>query len=445
MLRPLLTILLCLAAPSLHAATYNLTILPRQQDACGKALYRLWIPDDAATIRGIIVRQHGCGEGARQLGLEHADDPQWQALAKKWDCALLGSQLWAPEEDCSTWTIPQDGSAHAFHSALKQFARLSARPEIEFVPWCLWGHSGGAMWVCNMTYRYPDRVVAAFPRSGGLAPTGREFSRSQPAQFDDSPKAFDVPILFCFGEREDVAETRFFAGVDAARKLFEHGRRHNALWSLAVHPGSEHENGNSRLLAIRFFDACLAQRLPPATPGATKPIAPLPVSRERSWLADVSRHKLARESEFAGDASGLAWLPDTPTAVAWKEFCERGAIADKTPPPAPAIVRTKSTEAGVTIEWEADADIESGIAAFRVFRDGVQIAEIRGVEDRRWNPHAHYHAWNYSDQPLHGTEFPAKTHLDNSPSARPDARYTVTTINQSGLESEPAGVGKVAR
>jgi hypothetical protein len=52
--------------------------------------------------------------------------------------------------------------------------------------------------------------------------------------------------------------------------------------------------------------------------------------------------------------------------------------------------------------------------------------------DKRWNPHGHYHAWNYSDQPLKGTEFPEK---EFTITGSTDG-ITVSTVNQSGVESE---------
>src|SRR5260370_31071773 len=52
--------------------------------------YTLWIPDGAQRLRGIIVHQHGAGTTASKEGATAAYDLHWQALAKKWDCALLG-------------------------------------------------------------------------------------------------------------------------------------------------------------------------------------------------------------------------------------------------------------------------------------------------------------------------------------------------------------------
>ena len=53
--------------------------------------YELWIPDGVQTVRGIIVHQHGAGTTASIEGSTAAHDLHWQALAKKWDCALWGS------------------------------------------------------------------------------------------------------------------------------------------------------------------------------------------------------------------------------------------------------------------------------------------------------------------------------------------------------------------
>src|SRR2546423_15229601 len=51
--------------------------------------YSAWIPRDLKTLRGVIVHQHGCGEGSCKSGLSGAYDLHWQALAKTHDCALL--------------------------------------------------------------------------------------------------------------------------------------------------------------------------------------------------------------------------------------------------------------------------------------------------------------------------------------------------------------------
>ena len=51
--------------------------------------YTVWIPENVKTLRGLVVHQHGCGEGSCSSGLTGAFDLHWQALAKQHDCALL--------------------------------------------------------------------------------------------------------------------------------------------------------------------------------------------------------------------------------------------------------------------------------------------------------------------------------------------------------------------
>lgn len=51
--------------------------------------YTIWIPAGVKLLRGVIVHQHGCGEGSCKSGLTGAFDLHWQALARKHGCALM--------------------------------------------------------------------------------------------------------------------------------------------------------------------------------------------------------------------------------------------------------------------------------------------------------------------------------------------------------------------
>src|SRR5882672_2384254 len=63
--------------------------------------YTLWIPPGVKIVRGLIVHQHGCGEGSCKSGLTGAFDLHWQALARKHRCALMSPSYEQPEEaDC---------------------------------------------------------------------------------------------------------------------------------------------------------------------------------------------------------------------------------------------------------------------------------------------------------------------------------------------------------
>lgn len=414
---------------------YQVSIPPREKDAYENAYFRLWVPDHVKQIRAVIVRQHGCGAGARKYGLEHADDLQWQALARKWDCALLGTQFWAPDEECSTWYMPADGSEHAFFSALKQLGEQSHHPELDRVPWCLWGHSGGALWVMNLLYRNSESVVAVFPRSGGLAPANRELPRSQPPQPDSNPAVYDVPVMFCYGEKENQPGKRFYGAVTGTHAVYDVAREKQAQWSVAEHPGSSHENSNSRLLAIRFFDSMLEQRLPKSSDS----IKLKKLDYQSGWLGDLKTKQIqSLKKNRINDSKKQSWLPNQKVAVAWQELVKQGTITDTTPPPAPLEVKVSVLpKKGVQIEWQAEADLESGIHAFKIYRDGKLIGTVQGHLNQRWNPQSHFHAWNYSDQPIFDQHpLPKMSFFDQDKLGSVKSKYSVSTVNQALQESQ---------
>jgi pimeloyl-ACP methyl ester carboxylesterase len=138
--------------------------------------YILWIPEGVTRLRGLIVHQHGAGRNAAEHGALAAYDLHWQALAKKWDCALLGPTYHVLNDAIDTtpggsqlWFDPAMGSDKTFLKALEELGAKSGHTELSAVPWILWGHSGGGIWSDVMTDLHPERVVAAFLRSGTAA------------------------------------------------------------------------------------------------------------------------------------------------------------------------------------------------------------------------------------------------------------------------------------
>jgi poly(3-hydroxybutyrate) depolymerase len=129
--------------------------------------YTVWIPPGVKTLRGVVVHQHGCGEGSCKSGQTGAFDLHWQALARKHDCALLSPVYEQPEKaNCGLWCDPRNGSDRTFQKALSELGSRAGHPELATVRWGLWGHSGGGLWAGAMTLMHPERVAAAWLRSG---------------------------------------------------------------------------------------------------------------------------------------------------------------------------------------------------------------------------------------------------------------------------------------
>src|SRR5258707_12130743 len=81
-------------------------------------IYTLWIPDNIKTVRAVIVHQHGASIPAAQAGATSAYDLHWQALAKKWNCVLLGPSYHVLNDaidltpgGAELWFDPRQGSA----------------------------------------------------------------------------------------------------------------------------------------------------------------------------------------------------------------------------------------------------------------------------------------------------------------------------------------------
>ncbi|MEZ6061935.1 MAG: hypothetical protein R3C19_16440 [Planctomycetaceae bacterium] len=392
--------------------------------------YTIWIPGSVDVLRGVVVHQHGCGEGSCKSGLTGAFDLHWQALAEKHGCALLAPSYEQPEgADCQMWCDPRNGSDAAFQKCLADLGEMSGHPELATVPWALWGHSGGGHWAGGMLLMHPERVAAAWLRSGvPLLKPNPERSTIKHHELPDA--ALRVPVMCNLGTKEGVTDTNGrFAGVwPANQAFFGEVRGRGGLIGVAVDPLTSHECGNQRYFAIPWLDACLSIRLP-ATSGA--PLNAMPA--DGIWLAKPIGSEAVRAADFDGDPLQAAWLPNEAIAQSWMQYVRDTSVADTTPPPAPGNLRVSGSE----LRWDAAADVESGLAGFIIERDGKVLASV--PENAR-NPFGRpiFQNLQYSDtptQPLVPMQF-----TDTTADAGAKHIYRVIAVNTVGLKSVPSEV-----
>ena len=392
--------------------------------------YTLWIPDGVAKLRGIIVHQHGCGSGACKGGATAAYDLHWQALAKKWDCALLGpSYQQGEKQSCRLWCDPRNGSAKTFLRAIKQFASQSKHPELEKVPWCLWGHSGGGFWASLIETMYPERIVAVWLRSGTAYAVWEKGEIPKPSIPD---AAYLVPMM-CNPGAKEKDDKRFSGAWNGTLAMFQAYRAKGAPIGFAPDPRTAHQCGDCRYLAIPFFDACLAMRLPDkGSAGQTLK----PVDMKAAWLAAPLTDNPEPATSCAGKAEEAVWLPNEQVAKAWAEYVKTGAVSDTTPPPAAFNVRaTWKPDQAVELAWEAEADFESGIRAFIIERDGTELARVPDKPVGRFGRPL-FQAMSYHDTPER--PLPEMRLVDLSPTAGVKHEYRVIVVNGVGLLSQPS-------
>ena len=305
--------------------------------------------------------------------------------------------------------------------ALAELGRRSGHPELERVPWALWGHSGGANWAGTKLLLHPGRVVAVWLRSG--AP--RLVTSVAGPALETPVAALAVPVMCNPGVKEKTHE-RFSRAWNSGLSFFAETRARGGLIGFAPDPRTSHECGDSRYLAIPFFDACLAQRLP-AQPGAANLRA---MDASLAWLAPVQSDTAHPVREYVGKPEEAVWLPTAAVAAAWRAYVRTGTGVDTTQPPAPTQVRIA---AGGILTWEATADLESGLGGFVLERDGVELARLPANPSTQFR-RSLFQKMSYHDTP--SLPLPEMRYVDVTATAGMPHAYRVAAVNSAGLKSD---------
>jgi hypothetical protein len=430
------TCILSLVGPIYGAGRYLKVEYPPSTAPDGLQLavtYTLWIPDGVQTVRGVIVHQHGASILAADAGGVAAYDLHWQALAKKWDCVLLGPSYHVLNDKtdlspggAELWFDPRHGSEKTFLKALGELAVNSGHPEIATVPWCLWGHSGGGIWSNTMSMLHPDRVLALWLRSG-TAVMFRDRPEFPQPQVPDA--VYAIPTMANPGVLEQGK-----GPWSGSLATFRDYRAKGALIGFAPDPRSAHFCGDSRYLAIPFFDACLAVRLPAK---GSKDQTLKPMNTSQAWLAPLLGDTAVPLAQFKGNPREAVWLPSAAVARAWMEYVKTGTVGDATPPPAPFDVRVVAKpDQGNEITWDAEADFESGIGGFALLRDGRGLVSLPQRPPDQVFGRPLFQGLSYHDTPE--APLPQMRYLDKSARAGEKHTYTVITWNSAGVPSQPS-------
>jgi hypothetical protein len=280
-----------------------------------------------------------------------------------------------------------------------------------------------------MQTMHPERIIALWFRSGTAFSAWEKGDLPRPAL----PEAmYGIPMMCNPGAKEN-GDRRFNGAWTGTLAMFRAYRAKGAPIGFAPDPRTSHECGDSRYLAIPFFDACLAMRLPEPGGTALKPVDP-----KGAWLADALSDSAAPAAAYAGKADEAVWLPGERVARAWAEYVKTGAVGDDTPPPAAGALKAARAEGGVELTWDARADLESGIRAFVVLRDGKELAQVPEKPAGKFGRPL-FQAMSYHDTPE--TPLPALRFLDAS--AGPRHEYRVVVVNGVGLRSEPSAPAQV--
>jgi hypothetical protein len=282
-----------------------------------------------------------------------------------------------------------------------------------------------------MQTMYPERIVAIWFRSGTAFATWEKGEIPRPVIPD---AAYAIPAMCNPGAKEN-GDKRFSGAWTGTLAMFKAYRAKGALIGFAPDPRTAHECGDSRYLAIPFFDACLAMRLP----GKNSKDAKLrSIDMKSAWLAAVHSEKAEPAASYMGKVDEAVWLPNERVAKAWAEYVKTGVVGDDTPPsPAFGVKAAVKADATVEITWDADADFESGIRCFIIQRDGTDLGQFPEKPVGRFGRPL-FQSMSYHDTPEQ--PLPAMRFVDRS--AQPGSKHTyrVIVVNSVGLKSEPSAM-----
>jgi pimeloyl-ACP methyl ester carboxylesterase len=361
--------------------------------------FSLYVPSEVTKLRGVLVHQHGCGRN----GISMPYDLHWQALANRHGLALMGTEfptLFADGDHCARWSRIENGSLDLYTQALEQLGAMTQHPELAAVPWVLWGHSGGASWAFQVAKAHPDRVVAVVMKSicEGFPPL--------------EPELMAVPMLIATGP-DDFEQCYLHSP-----QTFAEYRAAGAPWALVDEPGGTHECKNLRYLAIPYLDALLELRLR----GSNAPVLTA-VEEATGFLGDNASKSVSAALGFAGNRDATSWLPNERVAAMWREFLMTRDVSDSTTPViAPTELAFESQGGELALRWRADADLESGIGAFKLYRDGSLLLQVPSGAEA-------FQGFNYGDEPEPVMPMMRATSIE------PGHLYSVSLVNRAGLES----------
>jgi hypothetical protein len=238
--------------------------------------------------------------------------------------------------------------------------------------------------------------------------------------------ALSVPMMCNPGTKEGVTvKDGRFSKVWPANEAFFHAvRGQGGLLGVAVDPLSAHECGNQRYFAIPWLDACLALRLP-AKLG--QPLKPMPT--HNAWLAPLLGKLAVPAEKFTGNKNKALWLPSKTIAQKWMQYVKDTKITDQSPPPPPTNLKLERN----ILTWNAEADLESGLAYFIVQRNGVTIGTVPKDPKNRFGRPL-FQGLQYSDTPA--TPLVPMRFTDATIKSNAQHTYRVIAVNTTGLKSK---------
>jgi hypothetical protein len=166
-----------------------------------------------------------------------------------------------------------------------------------------------------------------------------------------------------------------------------------------------------------------------------------------AWLGDTLTYAIAPAATFTGNKLKACWFPNQTFAKMWAEYMNNGTLKDSTPvAPAPYHLTGTYNNRQITLNWDADADLEAGIKTFSIYRNGALLQTIQypNAPATFFTLVKGFQRWDYGDQPSPVTP-PNMTFTDATVSDTGTYQYQVSTVNWSDMAGPKSGTLTLSR
>ena len=273
----------------LNAQIYDFSDFPNEDESFTIANFRIYIPEDIDTIRGIYAYMHGFGGDSRYI----VQDSLMQELSKTVGFALLGLQLDNMYMD--------SGIGNSLIDAKANFANQSNHSELIYSPVFFDGHSWGGQWSYHYTKWNPDDVIAFVTMKGGYHDT--TYSES----------AINVPGYMFVGENDSNYRIKNLTDI------FLKHRPSGALWALAMESNAGHNRINDRNLLNSFLFDMINKRLPNSF-NINEPVLLNQLIENDGFLGNRTTYEIFNHNCYGFDVDTLSWLSNLTNAENWQSF-----------------------------------------------------------------------------------------------------------------------------
>ncbi len=266
--------------------------------ANGIQMLKMWVPPGADPVRGVLFHGNPGGHGdTRNI----PRDERLQEFAARYDFGIIGVTSFF-----GTQIYPKLGKIIV--EVMNDWAKLGRHPEIANLPIIARGSSNAGMTAYGLACYAPERMICFTPNVG---------ARYNPVSPPD--EALKVPALLHIGPEDKLVR----GGVERTEKLFADIRPRGALWAWDAENGKGHEIGHIDDIDMKFYEVCIALRLPADADPRKGPVQLNELPEESGWLVDFSSWasgitRIAPYNEYEADKSKAGWVPNKDIAFLYR-------------------------------------------------------------------------------------------------------------------------------